>query len=126
MVLVGGGPMAERPKLVQLLLGAEVIAEGQLAAALDEQKQTGRLLGMSLVTMGLLDEEPLVRISARRLSPPVAWMRGRKIRKPVLERVPSRIVGAHRCPPVRVDGEGDRPTRRGGAGHPSQGLEAGG
>ena len=64
---VGGGPMAERPKLGQLLLGAEVITEGQLAAALDEQKQTGRPLGMTLVNMGSLDEETLVRTLARQL-----------------------------------------------------------
>lgn len=95
--------MAERPKLGQLLLGAEVIAEGQLAAALDEQKQTGRPLGMTLVKMGFLDEETLVRTLARQMSLPVAWIRGKKIRKPVLELVPPQIVGAHRCLPVRVD-----------------------
>jgi hypothetical protein len=98
--------MAERPKLGQLLIGAEVIVEGQLAAALDEQKQTGHPLGMTLVTMGFLDEETLVRTLARQLSLPIAWIRGKKIRQPVLELVPASIVGAHRCLPVRVDDQG--------------------
>jgi hypothetical protein len=102
--------MAERPKLGQLLISAEVIVEGQLAAALDEQKQTGRPLGMTLVTMGYLDEETLVRTLARQLSLPIAWIRGKKIRQPVLELVPASIVGAHRCLPVRVDDQGGNKT----------------
>ena len=85
------------------MLGAEVIAEGQLAVALEEQKQTGRPLGMTLVALGFLDEETLVRTLARQLSLPVVWMRGKRVRKPVLGLVPGHLVVAHRCLPVRVD-----------------------
>ena len=53
--------MPERPKLGELLVMAGAIDQTQLGAALADQRQYGRPLGITLVRMGFLDEETLVR-----------------------------------------------------------------
>ncbi len=61
--------MPERPKLGELLVMAGAIDQTQLGAALAEQRKFGRPLGTTLVRMGFLDEEALVRTLARQLRP---------------------------------------------------------
>ena len=95
--------MSERPKLGQLLLGAGAIDEAQLTAALAEQSRWGRPLGTTLLQMGFLEEETLIRTLARQLKLPVAWLRGKRIRPDVLALVPHELVEKHRCLPVLVD-----------------------
>ena len=94
--------MAERPKLGELLVHAGAITKHQLAAGLVEQRKWGRPLGMTLVAMGYLDEETLVRTLARQLGLPVAWLRGKRIAPEVLEMIPAELATKHRCLPLSV------------------------
>lgn len=97
-----------RPKLGQLLLAAGVIDEAQLRAALSEQERWGRPLGVTLVQLGFVDEETLVRTLARQLAVPVVWLRGRTVRRDIVELVPREVAEKHRCLPVLLDERGGR------------------
>ena len=97
-------------RLGELLIRGGVIDESQLRAALGEQKQWGRPLGMTLVQMGFLDEESLIRTLARQLKLPMAWLNGKRVKPEVLELVPSELAAKYRCLPLLVTGEGDSKT----------------
>jgi len=94
--------MAERPKLGELLVMAGAIDQVQLGAALADQRQFGRPLGMTLVRMGFLDEETLLRTLARQMKLPIAWLRGKWVEPEVLELVPAELALKHRCLPLAV------------------------
>ena len=67
--------MNKRLKLGEMLVAKGLIGEAQLAAALSEQRRWGKRLGMTLVLMGCLEEETLVRTLAAQLKLPVARIR---------------------------------------------------
>lgn len=98
--------MPERPKLGELLVMAGAIDQIQLGAALADQRTFGRPLGVTLVRMGFLDEETLVRTLARQLRLPIAWLRGKWVEPDVLELVPAEIALKHRCLPLALIDEG--------------------
>jgi hypothetical protein len=95
--------MASRPKLGELLVMAGAIDQVQLGAALANQRQFGQPLGVTLVRMGFLDEESLVRTLARQLKLPIAWLRGKWVDQEVLDLVPAELALKHRCLPLVVD-----------------------
>ncbi len=94
--------MAEKLKLGELLVQAGIIDQTQLGAALSDQRQFGRPLGMTLVRMGFIDEETLIRTLARQLKLPIAWLRGKRIDREVLELVPSELALKHHCLPLSL------------------------
>ena len=94
-------------KLGQVLVAAGAIEPAQLAAALEEQKKSGGLLGIALVRMGFVDERTLVRVLAGQLDVPVIQLQGKQVIPEVLSLVPVEIVEKHRCLPLLVNGEGD-------------------
>lgn len=98
--------MAERPKLGELLVMAGAIDQTQLGAALADQRQFGRPLGATLVRMGFLDEEALIRTLARQLRLPIAWLRGKWVDQEVLDFVPAELALKHRCLSLVVKDEG--------------------
>jgi type IV pilus assembly protein PilB len=98
--------MPERPKLGELLVMAGAIDQTQLGAALADQRQFGRPLGITLVRMGFLDEEALIRTLARQLRLPIAWLRGKWVEREVLDLVPGELALKHRCLPLAVNDDG--------------------
>jgi hypothetical protein len=96
-----------RPRIGELLLEAGVIDEEQLDSALGLQVQTGKRLGQILVDLEALDEETLTRTLARQLNIPVVWLRGKSIRRDVLDLVPTELIEKHRCLPVQLDRRGE-------------------
>ncbi|HXG02795.1 MAG TPA: hypothetical protein VNO23_05210 [Candidatus Binatia bacterium] len=91
---VGRPVVAERPAALGRTLGALLLAQGliaqglinevQLAAALEEQKQTQEKLGAILVRRGDLTEDQLVEVLARRSQVPVVA---------IPESIPAQILG---------------------------------
>jgi type IV pilus assembly protein PilB len=98
--------MSKRPKLGELLVMAGAINQTQLGAALGDQRQYGRPLGITLVRLGYLDEETLVRTLARQLKLPTAWLRGKWVGREVLDLVPAELALKHRCLPLAVNDDG--------------------
>ena len=92
--------MGTRLKLGEMLLAKGLISEAQLAAALEEQRRWGKRLGMTLVLMGLLEEETLIRVLAAQLKLPVARIRGKRVNAEVIELVPVELAEKHRCLPL--------------------------
>ena len=60
---------------------------------------------MTLVRMGFLDEETLIRTLARQLKLPIAWLRGKRIERELLELVPSELALKHQCLPLSLSEE---------------------
>jgi hypothetical protein len=100
------GSHGKRAKLGELLVEAGLIGKTQLAAALGEQRRWGNRLGLTLVRMGFLEEEDLVRALAVQLGLPVARIRGKRIEPEALELVPAELADKHRCLPLFVREEG--------------------
>jgi hypothetical protein len=98
--------MGGRLKLGQILVSKELISPEQLAAALGEQERWGSRLGMTLVRLGFLEEEALIRVLAGQLRLPVARIRGKSVNSEVLELVPVELAEMYRCLPLFVREEG--------------------
>ena len=92
--------MGARLKLGEMLLAKGLISEAQLTAALEEQRRWGKRLGMTLVLMGSLEEETLIRVLAAQLKLPVARIRGKRVNAEVVELVPVELAEKHRCLPL--------------------------
>jgi type IV pilus assembly protein PilB len=97
--------MAERRKLGELLVMGGAIDQTQLGAALANQRQFGRPLGQTLVSMGFVDEETMIRTLARQLKLPVAWLKGKWVDQQILELVPAELARKERCLPLMVTEE---------------------
>jgi len=94
--------MGKRLKLGEMLVAKGLISETQLASALGEQRRWGKRLGMTLVLMGVLEEETLIRTLAAQLKLPVARIRGKRVNAEVVELVPVELAEKHRCLPLFV------------------------
>ncbi len=92
--------MGGRLKLGQLLVNKKLITPEQLQAALGEHEQWGSRLGVSLVRLGFLDEEDLVRALAGQLRLPVARIQGKHVKDDILELVPPELAEKYRCLPL--------------------------
>jgi hypothetical protein len=92
-------------RLGEILVEAEEISAAQLDAALAEQAETGRPLGMTLVRMGAIDELTLIRTLAKQLSLPMARLSGKRISEEVRDLVPFDLAEKHRCCPLFVKDE---------------------
>ncbi len=99
--------MGPKARLGEILLEAGEIDAAQLDAALREQEESGRPLGITLVRMGALREDVLVQNLARQLSLPMARLAGKRIAPEVLELVPRDLAEKHRCFPLFVRDEGE-------------------
>jgi MSHA biogenesis protein MshE len=92
--------MKPKPKLGELLVASGVIDAAQLSAALGEQRQWGKPLGMTLVRMGMMDEETLVQTLAGQLKVPVVKLTGKRVNPEVLARLSFDLAAKHRCIPL--------------------------
>jgi type IV pilus assembly protein PilB len=97
--------MARRPSIGEILVRAGVIDEYQLRSALGEQKRWGRRLGATLLKMGFVEEQDLVRGLAEQLGLPVAQLEGKRIHQSVLDLVPGDFAQKHLCLPLFVKRE---------------------
>ena len=94
--------MAERLKLGELLVMGGAIDQTQLAMALGSQRKFGQPLGKTLVSMGFLDEETLVRTLARQLKLPVAWLDGKWVDAELVKLIPADRALKHCCLPLTL------------------------
>ena len=99
--------MSKRPKLGELLVRAGAIGEVELQTALASQKDEGRPLGTTLVKLGFLDEDTLIRALAAQLGFPVVKLRGKRLSSEVIDLVPSELAEKYRCIPLLVNQEKD-------------------
>ncbi len=65
-------PPSKRRRLGEILRDAGVIDEAQLASALAGQRKWGGKLGRTLIEMGMVDEDSMLRALSRQLAMPLA------------------------------------------------------
>src|SRR5688572_29068581 len=65
---LSGEPMAkDHKRLGEMLIEAKLITPQQLDGAITEQRRTGRLLGATLIGMGLVSEDALLQVLKNQL-----------------------------------------------------------
>jgi len=94
-----------RLRLGEVLLADGLISEFQLSAALGEQARWGNRLGETLVHLGFLTEQELVRALSRRYRVPGVDLEGKRIDPEVLARVPREMAESGGCLPLFVERE---------------------
>lgn len=98
----GEGPVRKTPKLGELLIDAGVIDDAQLRAALGEQARWGRRLGVTLIKLGMVEENHLIRALAQQLGLPATSLVGRRIAPEVIALVPARVATENHVIPLFV------------------------
>lgn len=101
-------PMArpQRKKLGETLVEAGLIDDLQLRSALADQKRWGNRLGKTLVKLGFVEEEPLMRQLSKLMGYPLAEIRGREVDVEVLAALPRELAEKYRCLPLFVEDDG--------------------
>ena len=91
----------KRLPLGQVLVQKGLITEEQLQIALKKQKETNELLGMTLITLGFVDEEAVfVPILASQLGVDFVNLRSTKIPKDVITKIPAKFAIHYKVVPV--------------------------
>ncbi|MEE8581362.1 MAG: hypothetical protein V3T33_07210 [Myxococcota bacterium] len=92
--------MSEKRKIGEILLTAGVIDEFQLRSALAEQNHWSSRLGVTLIKLGFIAEQELVRALASQLDLPVATLEGKRIDPEVLALIPKDLADKRMCLPL--------------------------
>ncbi|MDP8265248.1 MAG: ATPase, T2SS/T4P/T4SS family [Candidatus Aceula lacicola] len=93
--------MKSKSPIGQLLVEKNIISVDQLNQALDEQKQTKEMLGVTLVRLGFVDEEKIyLPILSEQLDVPFINLKDFSISSDVVKRVPAKIVDYYKIMPV--------------------------
>ncbi|MFC0445915.1 GspE/PulE family protein [Pseudidiomarina halophila] len=84
-------------RLGDLLVQEDIITESQLQQALDDQRENGRKLGVTLVDLGFISEQELLEFLARQLNIPFVELGERKIPDEVVNLLPEIQARRHRA-----------------------------
>jgi len=95
---------AKRIRLGDLLVEKSLITEGQLKLALSEQKKLGRKLGRTLVEMGMIDEDTMIKLLSNQLRIPLIDLNNFNYDDGVAKLLPETIARRHRAMVLAEDG----------------------
>ncbi len=84
-------------RLGDLLVQENMISEKQLEKALEDQRDTGRKLGVTLIDLGFITEQELLEFLSRQLNIPLIDLSERKIPQDVVNLVPEVQARRHRA-----------------------------
>jgi type IV pilus assembly protein PilB len=87
-----------------LLIERGLITHAQLAAAIDEQKKTGRRLGKVLVDRGVLTPEALLEVLSGQLGVPTARVNAYTVNPEAIAALPERVARRHTAFPLQKTG----------------------
>jgi type IV pilus assembly protein PilB len=97
--------MAKRKRLGEILLDAELINETQLSAALHSQRTWGGKLGSTLVRMGFVSEEGILKCLSAQLRLPSADFRKLKVSPKAIRTIALSIAEKYNVIPVALKEE---------------------
>ena len=100
--------MAPKRRLGEILVEAKMIDDFQLRSALSDQKRWGQPLGVTLLKLGFLEEDEMVRVLSRQLDVPIVDLRSKRIAPEVLAAIPIQVAEKLRCIPLFKKAEGGR------------------
>jgi hypothetical protein len=90
--------------LGELLVGAGLVSEEQVLAALRGQRATGLPLGHYLVRSGILAEDELVRALSQQLGVPIIFLDGLRLPDDALRKVTADFARANLIVPFKLEG----------------------
>lgn len=90
-------------RLGDLLVHEQVITEKQLQSALEQQRESGRKLGKTLVDLGYLSEHQLLEFLAQQLKIPMLDISDRKIPAQTFKLLPEVQARRHRALVIEAD-----------------------
>jgi type IV pilus assembly protein PilB len=90
--------------LGKLLLDRGLITDSQLRQALDEQRYTGKLLGRTLVELGFVKEEEVLKALGVQTGMEFVDLKKMEIPKDVVEKVPPSIAKVYKIMPIKFQG----------------------
>ncbi len=96
----------QRIRIGDLLVKNKLISEGQLEAALDQQKKSGRKLGRVLVENGFVKEDDLLNLLARQLNIPYIDMTRYDVNADVCRMIPETLARRYRVLPLEASADG--------------------
>ncbi|MCK5214240.1 MAG: Flp pilus assembly complex ATPase component TadA [Candidatus Omnitrophica bacterium] len=100
--------MLFKPKVLfgQILLQNNIINEEQLNTALAKQKETGDLLGVTLMKMGFVDEEAIMLpLLAEQLDVDFISLKEKAIKPDIIRRVPAKFATYYKVLPLSYQDE---------------------
>lgn len=97
--------MKDKENLGYMLLASNLIDEVQMEIALQEQRQTGKKFGSTLVDLKFIDENVLAAFLSKQIDIPCISLLNIDIPKKVLRRLPAYAAHACQAVPVRLEGE---------------------
>jgi len=100
--------MAPKRRLGEILVEAKMIDDFQLRSALSDQKRWGQPLGVTLLKLGFLEEDEMVRVLSRQLDVPIVDLRSKRIAPEVLAAIPIQVTEKLRCIPLFKKTDGGR------------------
>lgn len=92
-------------RLGDLLVHEQVISEEQLDAALQEQRESGRKLGATLISLNYISEQQLLEFLSQQLKLPLLSVSDRKIPPEVFKLLPEVQARRHRALVIEADAE---------------------
>ncbi|NOY71721.1 MAG: Flp pilus assembly complex ATPase component [Gammaproteobacteria bacterium] len=97
--------MAKRLRLGDLLVKHKLISEKQLAAALEEQKQSGRKLGRTLIENGYVKEDDVLKLLSRQLDIPYIDLDQFQFQADVVKLIPETAARRYRAIALKKTGQ---------------------
>jgi len=91
---------ATRKRLGEILLEERVIGENELWAALQQQRQTGKLLGETLVEMGYASEDDVASTIVMQFGTPYLSVEKYNISEEMLSIFPARLLRQYQFLPI--------------------------
>jgi len=92
--------MPPKRRLGEILVEAGMIDDFQLRSALSDQKRWGRPLGVTLLKLGFLEEDEMVRVLSRQLDVPIVDLRSKRIAPEALSAISIQVAEKLRCIPL--------------------------
>ncbi len=94
----------EHKRLGDLLLEQKIITPDELAAAVNEQRRTGQLLGATLLRMGVVTEETIVRCLQRQLGLSLVDLNDVLVDEQALALVKEDVAKKYGAIPIEIEG----------------------
>src|SRR5690606_17200963 len=95
----------KKVRLGDLLVKNHVLTEAQVKEALNEQKDTGRMLGNVLIDLGLMDETSLLNFLAKQLGLPFVELKNYAVNYEVVKMIPETLARRYRSIPIDIQNE---------------------
>ena len=96
----------KRIRIGDLLVEKNMISESQLQHALQEQKQTGRKLGATLVELGYVEENALLSLLSAQLNIPFVELKQFRFDRDLVQKLPETSARRYRVMLLREDFDG--------------------